>query len=178
MSAVAPLGLAGMGQSVRAGDGDVHADARDRTRSENKGHARRLVARVSALAACGALALVYGGASGWAHDGDERFGTGAGILFGLGVAAIPATLVGLGVAYRFPGWSVRYFAAPADEVLFTRSGRRQRSNAANIIDDGSSSSRVADAGTARARWYDGPRGASWSWSWRRLYWLSSWCSRR
>ena len=36
--------------------------------------------------------------------------------------------------YRFPGR--RYFAARADELLCARSGRRQRSNAAKIIEDG------------------------------------------
>ena len=37
-------------------------------------------------------------------------------------------------SYRFPGR--RYFAAHADELLCARSGRRQRSNAAKIIQDG------------------------------------------
>ena len=36
--------------------------------------------------------------------------------------------------YRFPGRS--YFSAHADELLCARSGRRQRSNAARIIQDG------------------------------------------
>ena len=39
-----------------------------------------------------------------------------------------------GRPYRFPGR--RYFAAHADELLCARSGRRQRSNAAKIIQDG------------------------------------------
>ena len=46
------------------------------------------------------------------------------------LAAIDATTA----TYRFPGG--RYFAAHADELLCARSGRRQRSNAARIIQDG------------------------------------------
>ena len=50
-------------------------------------------------------------------------------------------------SYRFPGR--RYFAAHADELLCARSGRRQRSNAAKIIQDGLRLvERGLDAGTA------------------------------
>ena len=52
-------------------------------------------------------------------------------------------------AYRFPGR--RYFAAHADELPCARSGRRQRSNAAKIIQDGLRLVRYeVDAGTRRS----------------------------
>ena len=54
--------------------------------------------------------------------------------------------------YRFPGR--RYFAARADELLCARSGCRQRSNAAKIIEDGL---RLFELGRRRYEldWFDG-----------------------
>ena len=53
----------------------------------------------------------------------------------------------LGDTYRFPGR--KYFAAHADELLCARSGRRQRSHAAKIIEDGARLVRYeVDAGSA------------------------------
>ena len=55
-------------------------------------------------------------------------------------------MLGLAGEYRVPGR--RYFAARADELLCVRSGCRQRSNAAKIIEDGLRLVRYeVDAGT-------------------------------
>ena len=89
MAAVAPL--AAVDDSVGARASPVHAAYRRA--------GRRVLARVGGLAALSAAALLYGGASGWTSTKGEDFAAGAGVLLGLGAAAVPASAVGLYVAY-------------------------------------------------------------------------------
>lgn len=75
--------------------GNVNGAAAAAFRSAGK----RVLRRVLLLAAVSGAALLYGGASDWTSSASEDFGAGAGVLLGLGAAAVPAAVVGLFVAY-------------------------------------------------------------------------------
>mmetsp|Transcript_25443 Transcript_25443/g.71474 ORF Transcript_25443/g.71474 Transcript_25443/m.71474 type:complete len:1715 (-) Transcript_25443:36-5180(-) len=73
--------------------------ARQRRRKELQRHGQAVLRRVLGVALLSAAALLYGASSNYTSHKDKEFGSGAGMLYGVGVVALPGTIVGLYVAY-------------------------------------------------------------------------------
>ena len=80
--------------------------ARQRRKKELQRHGQAVLRRVLGVALLSAAALLYGASSGYTDHGNKEFGSGAGMLYGVGVVALPGTIVGLYVAYG-PGDAMR-----------------------------------------------------------------------
>ena len=69
--------------------------ARQRRKKELQRHGQAVLRRVLGVALLSAAALLYGASSGYTDHGNKEFGSGAGMLYGVGVVALPGTIVDL-----------------------------------------------------------------------------------
>ncbi len=63
--------------------------ARQRRKKELQRHGQAVLRRVLGVALLSAAALLYGASSGYTSHKDKEFGSGAGMLYGVGVVALP-----------------------------------------------------------------------------------------
>ena len=66
--------------------------ARQRRRKELQRHGQAVLRRVLGVALLSAAALLYGASSNYTDHKDKEFGSGAGMLYGVGVVALPGTI--------------------------------------------------------------------------------------
>ena len=73
--------------------------ARERRQRDLHRHGQAVLRRVLGIAVLSTIVLLYGAMSTYTSDNKKHFGSGAGVLYGLGVVVLPGTVVGLYIAY-------------------------------------------------------------------------------
>ena len=73
--------------------------ARERRQRDLHRHGQAVLRRVLGIALLSTIVLLYGAMSNYTSHNKKHFGSGAGVLYGLGVVVLPGTVVGLYIAY-------------------------------------------------------------------------------